>query len=874
MKKILTTTVALLGAHLLVTAGPVTPQKAKLIAEQVLGQSPLRSGGTIELTYTHTPQVFRQANGEEQPYYYVFNRGASDGFAIVAGDDRMHSVLAHADKGHFDVKSLPEHIKAWMQQYDTEIEQLLQTPDIFPSARTQSNTSLAYPITEPLLGKIKWNQDYPYNHSTPTDKGVNMPTGCVATAAAQIMRYHKWPDQSVGSSFSYYDNFSRSSRTATFGGKYNWDKMPEAYTQGSLTYTKENAKEVGDFMRDLGLGAQMSYSASASGAWEHNLATTLRNNFKYRKDLSLKIRYNHTQKEWEDLIQEELKAKRPVFYTGYGNVGGHAFVCDGYNKDGLYHFNWGWGGMANGYFRLTALKPTALGIGAGLGDYSLGQVIIVGFTPDKDSSSKEGSKLIPSASIRVQLTQDKEAMMLKGKLFQRSEEMQNGKLRVSIKAKNGNLSKFSKENVMNLPFRDPKDFTENLAVSSYENGEYELYLEWQENGTSEYKPLSMCADEPDKLFFTIEDKKVKEWSYNAPTDILTFDKSKTVADLKAFSTSKLTVTIENKSDREYYGPVKVYAMPSTYTAETLAPTGREEVVAEAVVCVPAKSSINHTFEEFKFNHYENTQVNLYLQYAQMQKGVPNEEFGHHTTRLSTASAYLCGEKVPVTVPADYSDVTFVCTPSENVGKININLSSFTTPSFKIKNRGKAYTNSETSVGIIAVLWGNVQGNTTILAVASNYAPGAIQKGEEVVYTPKFDNSNKVKYMQGRTVWVQLHTLYISGSLQNTFADKDYPLFGKTSITASVVKENSIEQTEAVKATLFPNPAASTLRISNATQILSVDIFAMDGQLMLSHKGEGKEEVALDVHALPEGNYLVGVRDANNKVSTLRLMIAR
>ena len=111
-------------------------------------------------------------------------------------------------------------------------------------------------------------------------------------------------------------------------------------------------------------------------------------------------------------------------------------------------------------------------------------------------------------------------------------------------------------------------------------------------------------------------------------------------------------------------------------------------------------------------------------------------------------------------------------------------------------------------------------------------------------------------------------------LNNQFADELLPLFGTTQMTTKIVSTNSIEATESVQLAVYPNPASTTLHISNATPISSIDIFSMNGELVLSQRGGETQEVTVNVNDLPEGNYLLGVRDSNNKVTSHRLVVSR
>ena len=84
-----------------------------------------------------------------------------------------------------------------------------------------------------------------------------------------------------------------------------------------------------------------------------------------KKPRGLSIAAAYTYDNWIDLIYNELYQGRPVVYGGEGTDVGHEFVCDGYMYEGgdLFHINWGWGGMSDGYFVLSVLNPDEQGIG-------------------------------------------------------------------------------------------------------------------------------------------------------------------------------------------------------------------------------------------------------------------------------------------------------------------------------------------------------------------------------------------------------------------------------------------------------------------------------------------------------------------------------
>lgn len=241
-----------------------------------------------------------------------------------------------------------------------------------------------YKPVSPLLCDISWDQTYPYNLMTPCYVGTtHSATGCVATAMAQIMYYHKYPAQGAGQK-TYKPETLNQTITVDFSkSHYGWDVMTPKYDATS-TDTARNA--VALLMRDCGVAVEMAYGEQ-SGSMIDRWPVPLTTNFGYDKGLGYLTSTYYSQTEWDDIIRSEIDNARPVFATGFtdGN-GGHAFVFDGYDADGLIHVNWGWSGMSNGYFRTSALTPPSQGTGGSSGGFNYRQGIIVGIQPPTDDS--------------------------------------------------------------------------------------------------------------------------------------------------------------------------------------------------------------------------------------------------------------------------------------------------------------------------------------------------------------------------------------------------------------------------------------------------------------------------------------------------------
>ena len=323
-------------------------------------------GHSLELSVASRPNS-RRAQG--QAAYYVFNAKQQQGFVIVSGDESTEAILGYADEGSFDETALPSNIKAWLESYARQIDALSQGKVEEGTRRVATHAAIA-PMT-----KTKWDQQDPYNLQCPTRSGNTAPTGCSATAMAQVMAYHKWPEASVSSIPGY--TMGGYTVTATEAGVIDWANIKDHYT-GSETTTEDNA--VARLMRLCGQSLMMNYGSSVSGAYLDNCGNQLTDIFGYKQGARHIDRANYSAASWDEIIYTELQQERPVIYEGSATGGGHAFVCDGYDGNGFYHINWGWSGRYNGYYKLSVLNPNGGGTGsAGTEDgYTSDQGAVIG----------------------------------------------------------------------------------------------------------------------------------------------------------------------------------------------------------------------------------------------------------------------------------------------------------------------------------------------------------------------------------------------------------------------------------------------------------------------------------------------------------------
>ena len=365
MKRNIFLSVACLFLALAVQAAPInSKQAAKKAMTFLYGDSKMMfSRGTV---------MMATADNGIQPYY-VFNIGDNEGFVIVSGDDAAYPVLGYSSEGHIDMNNLPENMKSWLDGYALSLEKI-QEMNLPARIERKAESDTWQPIAK--LVTSEWNQLYPYNRKCPKFPGdyQRRPTGCVATAMAQVMYYYKWPVDETApiDAYTFRDepawggDGSKRKLDALEPITFDWESMLDIYDYYSDDKS-ENA--VAELMQYVGHSVKMMYGVEASGAFSEDIAGALVNIFGYKNTARIVYRDSYsTQEKWEEVMYNELVENRPILYSGVTKDGaGHQFVCDGY-EDGFFHINWGWGGMSDGFFKLDVLDPYNQGTGgAGTG---------------------------------------------------------------------------------------------------------------------------------------------------------------------------------------------------------------------------------------------------------------------------------------------------------------------------------------------------------------------------------------------------------------------------------------------------------------------------------------------------------------------------
>lgn len=505
-----------------------------------------------------------------QPAIYLFSNQDNNGFLVLSADDEVTPMLGYSDTGSFSAEDINPTMQWWLDEYAAEIQYMREHPqrvERLTTKRTEHNR------ISPLV-TTKWNQGEPYNLMCPTNGTRHCVTGCVATAMAQVVNYHKWPvGTGTGSkSATYYGetySFDYSSET------FDWDNMLDVYTSGNYTTAQANA--VAKLMFACGLSVDMNYGTGASGANTTDIAEALIDYFGYDKNITTFYRNYYHLDEWNELVCNQLTEYGPVVFSGSNDGGGHAFVCDGYDSNDYFHINWGWGGMSDGYFKLSALDPDSQGIGGSSAGYNSRQWIIANI-----STPREGSSNTPSmGSMGINNT-----LPLNVKV---SEVSLGSNLTVygafqNIGTKNLNFdigwrltSVDSEEETyiigetnQTLPPRYYFTYTYMKLPTTLSDGVYRMVPMWRETGTDQWNCFLIVVNDPHYIVVKVADGKAV---LSVPASSMP-DVSLRSVNTPAYigKTVEFSITLANNTEQEYLG--NIHAVLLSQDGETCVAAGK------------------------------------------------------------------------------------------------------------------------------------------------------------------------------------------------------------------------------------------------------------------------------------------------------------
>ncbi|MCL1850514.1 MAG: C10 family peptidase [Bacteroidetes bacterium] len=371
-------TIVLLCTTSYLLAAKINQQTALQVAKNFYYE--VTASKNIEYDQISVSEIF-DVKRDGNSVYYAFNF-VNGGFVIVSADDLFTPIIGYNTEGTYSETDAPENWKWLMNEFADMIafgqRELLETNPEYAEMwqHLTADKSLlsrgGREVIVPPLCSAMWNQNYPYNYYAPLDPkgpGKRAYAGCVATAMSIIMHYWRWPQKGTGY-HSYNPNVGYCDTnypvlSANFGAtEYHFEGMANTIHTGL-------DNPVALLMYHCGVAVDMMYCHSGSGAFSGDVPYAIQTYFKYDNSATIYSKEDMNDQQWKNLLKTDLNKRYPIYNSGCSETGCHAFVCDGYNSDDLFHYNFGWGGSSNGYYTVN-----------GVNGYSSWQNAIVNFIPN------------------------------------------------------------------------------------------------------------------------------------------------------------------------------------------------------------------------------------------------------------------------------------------------------------------------------------------------------------------------------------------------------------------------------------------------------------------------------------------------------------
>ena len=782
--------------------------------------------------------IYSQTIENQDVVFYVFSIEPK-GFVIVSADDRVMPILGYSTESNFSVLEIPNNVKWWLDSYKKKIK-IVVGKDMKPTEKTASlwqkylsdnvdyQTNNSAKSVLPLCATT-WDQMPYYNDSCP--QGV--PSGCVATAVTQIMKYWNWPITGEGSnSYIPQDHPEYGLQSADFANAtYNWAMMPN-------NVVAPNA-EVAKITYHFGVAVEMNYGPNGSGAYSHKAAIALLDNFKYDEDkmqmwyrdytwdpyLDELVEYPWAEQDWIDTLKLEIDNGRPIYYAGDDGTAGHAFVCDGYDNNDYFHFNWGWGGSYDGYFSVNDLYPEGQGIGGNQDGFTNGQQIIThiepfynGYTPN---NIQRNLGMQSNITLSDNIVNNYNGLTVEATIKNFDTQTFNGSLSAVIFTTGGILIQAVEtlENIT-LTANGQNTFTfTNAMLNTGISGHFIVRIIYQQNNSFNWYYV-----EDDNSYINYADLEIQylkqlqlnsDITYNSP---LAYNKPITI-----------NFDVVNNSPVDFTGFIRVYFWDENFT-----------------------------------NNYN---IDTYTASTPLQ---PNENFQPNGITLTDSALdvppgnyYLCvyyrstggwdmvgddnfSNRIPVTVlssvPYLVFDSPIIVTPStiDQGGNFTVNAT--------IKNIGADLNN-----GMLRAVTQKGGGSNTIIETLSNIK---LYTNEAKSFTFQLNNCKLSPSVYNVEIYYTPNTLSNLTKIENSTA-KITVL--DTSTNININTENIIESR------IYPNPSHNgifTIEISENISKAKIEVYNMLGTKIFEQNINYQvQNISLN---LPDGMYYYYIKDINNE----------
>lgn len=796
----------------------------------------------LDLAYLNESDALR-SEVDKKPYYYVFNTNDNNGFIIISGNDNAKKVLGYSDNGTFDINNLPQGFEYWLSFYQEEIEYLysLEETENIIADDLYYYTENTFPQAITPLVQTKWNQDYPYNMFcpiVPDSTGKRAVSGCVATAAAQIMHYYGWPEKG-DSSKTYTTRTYKIELSVDYSDTYyDWSNMANIYNSKSTL--KEN-EAVGTLMYHVGTAVNMNYGHT-SGAYTRDMAQALATYFNYDKNIRYIQRTYYSFSEWKNIIKTELAEGRPILYAGSSSSGAHMFVCDGYNSDDFFHINWGWGGSSDGYFELTALTPGTQGIGGTTGGYNRSQELIIGIQKPIEEQREPfyeiSMKKAPEVSVdRINRTDTFRITALS--LYNRGSNLFSGKFGVALYADN------ELKNI--LIEKEVNSLKANYGWGSYNidtsiegdvlNGYYKLYVVYKGVDQSDWNIVRGAGGIDNYVNVIVTNKQIYFSEAIDANPSLIVKNCEAIGRYYADRVARLRVNIANEGAE--YNSYLFFALESKGNGEMFflspsevffLPEGEEkDMIFELVLNKIESGNYRlHILEDY-YNNFSSDNRRFIL-----KEPLEIEIYEEPTESYSLELTSQISVPNPQYVHADNIKVTA-----------------------NIKNGGGYFA------GYMAVYL--LKQGSSQTSDRFGYQRVYIDENEELI----IDFTGSLEVENGNyTVWL----LYLDEEKNSWeyLTPRSY-----TSLSIRITDEEppvvKLDLNSVVNISIYPNPTDDILYIQSTENISSIFIYDVSGNKHIERFYEGDKNIELSLNNLEKGIYIIKVLSQNGIVTTSRIV---
>ena len=772
----------------------------------------------VQLLYSQSSDT-----SPEETLLYVFGKKESNGFVIVSGDDRSYDILGYSDSDNFDPENIPDNMKSWLDFYKAEINLLKDQPVIPGFSRAVEKTANQTTSVAPLLGGIKWNQGEPFNNLCPVVTSTNKRTvtGCVATGMAQVMKYHQWPVTGTGSN-SYTSETHGFQLSSDFAAvTFDWANMTDTYGSSS-TEIQKNA--VATLMYNCGVAVNMNYDVT-SGASSVTMAKAMKTYFGYDPNLEYYRRNYYTREEWSDILRSEINAGRPLLYSGQSQQGGHLFVCDGYDANGFFHFNWGWGGYSDGYFRISALDPSEQGIGSSPGGYNSNQAIVVGLQKPGNQTT-----FVSQIYMNDTITYPADTLLLTDNITFTANSIFNygintfsGNMGLGLyNANNELITALSVYQIAALSSNygwNKLNFNLNGGIpGTVTPGKYKLYVIFQSNNETDWQKVRTTVGNPAYVDVTVTETTIH---FDTPADEvpnLELESMVVTGNLYNGKTGRITVKLKN-SGKEYNSGIGIYLQSTTDENNNI--YLRTENV----------NLVSGEIRELNFNSTIDLEPGSYF-LSTMYDPTNNPDWAE---TLQTLGEIQTVNILPTPTGTPILNLNSKISFPNN-SQVN---SDFDILSFSLQNTGAYFDNK-----MIAFVF-PVSGGSSLTYIGNQDVIIDTNETQNIQFKGALDlepGNYKIAlyYLNTENQWTRLNPL-VNSTLNFT-------------LTNVITGMNTLQDESEI--TVFPVPAKDNLYIKSENRLLSINVYNMTGQLLISRTMTGLNDTELDISKFTSGDYLL------------------